>query len=190
MKRKRDLEKWLEDDEARSRPYRAVRLDTLLGAFGSREEGALFWGGSSSFQAFVELRLAYIHGLYFATVLLALASIEQEIAGSLHAAGLNDAANMSLLSLLAAARDRGIITKKEFTAFNKLREVRNAYAHFRAPTSPTHVARRALAGNTSSDALLESDARQGLKALASFIVRRGSRPTHVPHIVSRRKSRA
>jgi hypothetical protein len=184
MKRAKNLEKWLEQDEAKSRPYRAVRLRTLLAALGPPEDSQIFFGGFSPFHTFVELKLAYIHGLYLASTLLALAIIEQEIAGSLHITGDDDAAKASLSSLLAIARKRSVITDGEYKAFNKLREVRNSYAHFRAPMDPTHVARRALAQETDLDGVLKSDATRGLKALTSFLNRRATgsrarRPTRV-----------
>lgn len=174
MKRAKDLEKWLEEDEAKSRPYRAARLRTVLAALGPPEDNAIFWGGISPFQAFSELKLAYIHGLYLATVLLALSIIEQEIAGSLHAAGDNEAATANLSSLLDAAREHRVITDAEYRAFNRLRDIRNSYAHFRSPMHRTWIARRAVAKNTDLDGVLKSDATLGLKAVSSFIARRNS----------------
>jgi predicted XRE-type DNA-binding protein len=188
-KRPKDLVKWLEYDEARSRPYRAARLRTLLDCLGHSDDGTLFWGGTNSFQAFVELKLAYIHGLYLATVLLSLSCIEQEIAGSFHAGGMDDAATATLSSLLDVALEQHFITKAEYEAFNRLRAVRNSYTHFRAPMHRTHIAQRALASDTSLDEVLESDALLGVKAITSFLARGRRRVAPPPPSMPRRKRR-
>jgi len=71
-----ELQNWLEQDEAGSRSYRAERLAKLLAVI--PEEEMVFFGGLASAQAYTEIRLSYIHGLYLSTVLLALACIEQD----------------------------------------------------------------------------------------------------------------
>lgn len=164
-----ELQDWLEQDEAISRPYRAERLKKLLAVI--PEEEMVFFGGLASAQAYTEIRLAYIHGLYLSTVLLALACIEQELAGVLHIRGTDSAANARLEKLLKESLTRGIITTGEFQTFDHLREVRNSYTHFRSPTDRTAWARRAMATDTPIDDVLEADATSALSALGSFINR-------------------
>jgi hypothetical protein len=129
------------------------------------------FGGLASAQAYTEIRLAYIHGLYLSTVLLALACIEQELAGALHIRGMESAANARLEKLLKEGLTTGIITTEEFQTFDHLREVRNSYTHFRPPTHRTAWARRAMATDTPIDDILEADAAGALSALGSFLNR-------------------
>lgn len=164
-----ELQDWLEQDEAVSRSHRAERLSKLLAVL--PEEEMVFFGGLASAQAYIEIRLAYIHGLYLSTVLLALACIEQELAGALHIRGMDSAANARLEKLLKEGLTTGIITTGEFQTFDRLREVRNSYTHFRPPTHRTAWARRAMATDIPIDDILEADAAGALFALGSFIDR-------------------
>jgi hypothetical protein len=164
-----ELQNWLEQDEAASRLHRANRLAKLL-AFLPEEE-MVFFGGLASAQAYVEVRLAYIHGLFLSTVLLALACFEQELAGVLHMKGMDGAASARLEKLLQEGLAQAIIITEEFQTFDHLREVRNSYTHFRSPTHPTGWARRAMATDTAIDDILEADATGALSALGSFIDR-------------------
>ena len=167
-----ELQDWLEQDEAVSRSHRAERLSKLLAVL--PDEEMVFFGGLASAQAYIEIRLAYIHGLYLSTVLLALACIEQELAGALHTRGMDSAAHARLENLLKESLTTGIITSVEFKTFNRLREVRNSYTHFRPPTHRTAWARRAMATDVPVDDILEADAVGALSALGSFIDRSAS----------------
>jgi hypothetical protein len=166
-----DLISWLESDEERSRPHRALRLKTLLKAMKIPEGGLGFQGGLGSAQAFGEIRLAYIHGLFLTTVLLALACIEQEIAGTLHIQGWDKAANASLETLLLAAKQRKIIDEREYLTFNRLRSVRNAYAHYRNHSHPAHLVQRAMRDGSDLDGVLAQDALHAISCLGTFLIR-------------------
>jgi len=63
------------------------------------------YGGMSAAQAFGEMRLAFLHGLFLSIVLLALACIEQEIAGILHIAEDDSAARARFETLIRRARN-------------------------------------------------------------------------------------
>jgi hypothetical protein len=104
-------------------------------------------------------------------VLLALACIEQELAGALHIQGMDSAANARLEKILKEGLTKGTITAEEFQTFDHLREVRNSYTHFRSPTHPTALMRRAMATDTPIDDILEADATGALSALSSFLDR-------------------
>ena len=166
-----ELITWLDGDEAKSRPYRARRLARLLEVVIIPSNGIMFWGGSNSAQCFSELRLAFIHGLYLSTVLLVLAFIEQEIAGLLHAGGWDEARSAPLEKLLREARQRSVISEGEFKSFERLRDVRNAYAHFRHFDHPTAWHNRAMSAETDLDGILESDVDVALQALGTFLSR-------------------
>lgn len=166
-----DLMAWLEKDELRSRPYRAERLDELLSIFDSPRENVLFRGGTISHQSYTELRLAFIHGLYLSTVLLALACIEQELAGEQYAQGMDDAARTNLENLLHEAKRSGDIDDELFDEINQLRVVRNSYAHYRPPTHLKSYIQRSVRQVDQSIDLSKADALKALHVLAKFINR-------------------
>lgn len=167
-----DLQGWLERDEAGSRPYRAKRLQVLLEALKVTHDGFGLYGGMCSAQAFAEMRLAFIHGLFLSTVLLALACIEQELAGMLHAAGHDDAARARLETLVLTARELDILTDDQVHTVNRLRQIRNAYAHFREWSESTSWLNRALTEGKAIEEVLEADAINAMEILGSFIGRR------------------
>ncbi len=166
-----ELVSWLESDEAKSRPYRANRLKWLLETFGSSEAEIMFFGGEDSHYIYLELRLAFIHGLYLSTVILVLSCIEHELAGALYAGGSDDSARAPLEVLLKRARETNVINDYLFTRINGLRDIRNAYAHFRPPTHATSSIRRALKGDVDRHELSQNEATQALQVLSTFIAR-------------------
>lgn len=166
-----ELIAWLETDEAASREWRARRLRYLLEAIQAPKED-MFFHGEESLHSFNEVRLAYIHGLYLATVLLSLSCIEREVAGRLYAMGWEKAKGAKLEELISKAHEQGIISDEESDTFQHLRRVRNSYAHFKPPLHSSSLTGRALDQNTLPDEVLMVDARKAIEALGSFFDRR------------------
>ena len=168
-----ELITWLETDESASREWRARRLRYFLEAIESPEE-RMFFQGEESMHSFNEVRLAYVHGLYLATVLLSLACIEREMAGRLYAVGWEKAKDAKLEELLSKAHERGIISDEESDTFQRLRRVRNSYAHFKLPLDSSSLIGRALDQNTLPNEVLMVDAQKAIEALGGFFKRRPS----------------
>ena len=166
-----ELVAWLEADEASSHESRAHRLRHLLKAIQPPEEG-MFFQGEESLYSFGEVRLAYIHGLYLATVLLSLSCIEREVAGRLYGASWEEAKGASLEKLLSKAQEQGIISDAESDTFQHLRRVRNSYAHFKPPLHSSSLTCRALNQNVLPSEVLIADAQKAVEALGSFFKRR------------------
>lgn len=166
-----ELFAWLEADEAASRPYRTNRLKLLLEIFSSEQSNVLFQGGEDSYHIYLEMRLAFIHGLYFSVIVLALSCIEHELAGALYGQGLNDSARASLENLLNTAREVGLIDSVLYGRINSLRDIRNARAHFRPPLHPKGTVRRALQLELPTHDLSEREAVDALRVLAVFMAR-------------------
>jgi hypothetical protein len=92
---------FLETDDVKRRPKRATRLAVFDHIF----EGSSirFLGGRDSFNAYRELRSAFVDGLYQATVLLTLSCVEKELGAKLFARGVTDAGDFSIGSLCRIA---------------------------------------------------------------------------------------
>jgi hypothetical protein len=166
------LAHWLEQDDAGSRPHRAQRAKQVLDSIAFPESGFLFFGGMESSQSFTEARLAYVNGLYLATVLLALVVVEQELAGTLYAAGVEKAKNLKLEDLLSVSVEERFITQDEHELLNKLREIRNAYSHYRPVSHPSNLARRSMDIGAPMEDVLKDDALNALKAINALVQRR------------------
>ena len=166
-----ELIAWLETDEAASRERRAHRLRHLLEAIQMPKEGLSF-RGEASLHSFDEVRLAYIHGLYLATVLLSLACIEREVAGRLYTVGWEEAKDAGLEKLISKAHERGIISDAEADTFQHLRSIRNSHAHFKLPLHSSSLTCRALDQNLLPNEVMMIDAQKAVEALGSFFGRR------------------
>ena len=162
---------WLETEEAASRESRAHRLSHLLEVIQLPKDG-IFFQGETSLQAFEEARLAYIHGLYLATVLLSLTCVEREIAGRLHAAGWEEAKRAKLEALLSEAHTRGMISDWELGALQNLRRTRNSQAHFRRPKAASSMTSRVVAQNMTANEVFMENAEQAIETLGRFLARR------------------
>src|SRR5580704_2347053 len=89
-----DLDEWLREDDAKSRPFRAERAREMMAACPIAETGVMTSGGEETMTAFFEARLAYVNGLYLCTVLSALAVLERHFTALLYGAGLESAKRM------------------------------------------------------------------------------------------------
>jgi hypothetical protein len=166
-----ELRVWLEADEAKSRPHRAKRLQSLLEIFSTNESEVMFRGRTVSFSIYTELRLAFIHGLFLTTFILALACIEQELAGALYARGTNQAARDTLDNLLRESLAIGEIDAPLFESITKLKDLRNSTAHYRPPLHEKGAVRRAIREDKLLHELSLEEATFALTVLASFINR-------------------
>jgi hypothetical protein len=81
------LEQWLQEDDRKSRPFRAERVREVP----NTRRGSDYVGGPETMSALVEARLAYVNGLYLCTILSTLAVLERHFAGMLYAKGLESA---------------------------------------------------------------------------------------------------
>ena len=166
-----ELIAWLETDEEASRESRARRLRHLLEAIQPHEEG-MFFQGEESMHSFNEVRLAYIHGLYLATVLLSLACIEREVAGRLYVLGWGKVKDAGLEKIISKAQEQGILSDAESDTFQRLRRIRNSYAHFKPPLHLSSLEYRALDQNLLTHEVMMTDAQKAIEALGSFFKRR------------------
>lgn len=164
-----EILQWAKTDEEKARPSRARRISKLLNLMPLPEEGFGLHDGETSPYLFNELRVAYSYGLYLSVVLIALAFLEKQIAATLYGMGIDAAAKLSLEKLLIRATEKHLIDYETFQGIGRLRELRNAYAHFREPGHEEGMARRVMAADTSAEGVLESDADDALKIVGAFI---------------------
>lgn len=164
------LNNWLERDDAASRPYRAQRLELLVKEYG--QEGIrLFHGGPISARAFEEARQAYLHGLFIACTIMCQVCLEHMLSGMFRTVGRDDLNGATFERLLLEARSEHFLSNEEFELFNRLRKVRNPYAHARPPLTRGTLERRALEEDSDVDVIVEEDAEMAIKALLSLCQR-------------------
>ncbi len=159
---------WLKLQDEQSLGSRTRRLSYVMeviqvppGTFGR-------FHGEISYLCYEEVRLAYIHGLYLATVLLSLSYVEHQLAGQFHGAGESWVKDARLEKLLEEAYQRGMLSDEEFKVFDDLRGIRNSYAHFRHPGHATGLLNRSVDQNALPRDVMKADAERALGAFGSF----------------------
>ncbi len=160
-----ELVAWLEADEASSRPYRAGRLRLLIDEYGDEGEIRLFPGGPASVEAFQEARLAYLHGLFLGCVVLCQVCVEHMLAGIFRMSGRDDLNRAGFQKLLREARAERFLSEDEFELFDRLRMLRNPYAHPRSPDDAESMMGRAFRTGTPFEDQVAQDAELAIVAL-------------------------
>src|SRR3712207_4923736 len=120
-----DLGAWPEDDDASSRPFRALRLRLLADAYGTGRTHRLLPGVEARALAFEEARRTYLDGSFLACVLVAQTCVEHMLAGLFRLAGRDDLDRATYQRLLAEARRECFLSDDEFALFDRLRTLRN-----------------------------------------------------------------
>jgi len=160
----------LADDEARSRPFRAERLRLLLEEYGL-EGIRLFPGGLISAIAFEEARQAYLHGLLIACIIMCQVCLEHMLLGLFRQSGRDNLNRTTFEKLLREARDDQLLSEDEFELFDRLRTIRNPYAHPRTPTGRGSLIRRALDEDTTIEEVFLEDSKLAIKSLLKLCQR-------------------
>ncbi len=172
MKRLTDDEivTWLKADETASRPCRVDRMHLLLDHFGQNRD-MLFFGGVIPAQAFEEMRLAYLNGLYISCVVVSQIVIEHILAGLLDLSGRTTLEGAGFQRLTEEARAEGYISEKEFEDLIRLRRLRNPYTHSRPVMHDSCVIRRAAETGSHPLELFKQDAETALAIVAGLLSR-------------------
>ena len=163
-------EGWLDNED---RACRSDRLDRLrwIARIAPRSDIWTFPGSDLSLYLFEEARYCFVYGQFLATVVLGMAYIERTLAAWFYAAGRDDLERASFIRLLSEARDQGWLRDQEYADLERIRQLRNPLAHFRAWGRPETIQRRALEAGASAYELIERDAREVLAAVMSMLSR-------------------
>ena len=111
-----------------------------------------------------EIRYCFAYGQFIAASLLGLAYIERTLAAYFYASGRNDLERAPLNKLLIAAQTHGLISSDQRDELERIRQTRNAYAHFRRPGREEEVESRAIADDESFYGIIEQDATAVVEA--------------------------
>ncbi len=161
---------WLEADEANSRPYRVERMGLLLDLFG--QNGYMqFFGGVIPVEAFEEMRLAYLNGLYISCVVVSQLLVEHLLAGMFNLAGRTDIEGAGFQKLTGEALAEGLISADEFDRLEKLRKLRNPYTHSKPIMHESCFIRRAADAGCHPVALFKQDAEVALAVVSNLLLR-------------------
>jgi hypothetical protein len=162
-----ELEERLRESDEESRTERALRLADLL-LIGQPEDGCMLFGGTESMNALLEARSSYIEGLYLAAILTAQICIEKLLSAAIELES-SASRDMSYAHLLSEALARGWLGEYEYNLFDRLRQLRNPYAHHRSVRHHKSLERRAIDSGETTEDLLKCDARAMVGALLHLV---------------------
>ena len=89
---------------------------------------------------------------------------KRTLAAYFYAAGRNDLQRATLSDLLGEAQSHGLIDRDQLEELERIRQTRNAYAHFRRPGREDAVEYRAIVDDESFYGIIEQDATAVVEA--------------------------
>lgn len=165
-----EIELHLDAEDASLRDERRERTIFLM-RLGQPESGWVFLNGDGVIRPWEELRTAYIHGCYQATLLIGQSFLEN-LLGGVAAMTERDAGKPGLRRLLLVAWEEGWLLEREFEEFDALAELRNPYAHYRSFRHHDSLRARAMESEEDPDRILKRDCEHFLVRLHEFVHRR------------------
>ena len=162
--------KWLENEDRRCFEDRLSRLEWLVSKSPAAESW-VFPGGLHAKSLFEETRYCFVYAQFLATILLGLAYIELTLAALFYGAGRNDLKRAGFAVLLKEARTYGLINCVEFQDLERIRNKRNAYAHFRKPGHKERVEYRAIHEHAVPYSVIEGDATDVIAAALNIVAK-------------------
>jgi len=165
-----EIEEHLDREDVSLREGRRERT-IFLTRLGYPTEGIVFLNGDNVMRPWMELRTAFIHGCFQASLLIGQSFLENLLGG---VAEFSDKASGKprLRDLLLVAKEKGWLLDGEFSEFDALTKLRNPYAHYRSFRNPDSLMARAAATGQDPDAILQSDCERFLIRLHGFVHRR------------------
>jgi len=142
----------------------------LLDRFG-QSGYMLFFGGVVPAQAFEEMRLAYLNGLYISCVVVCQIIVEHILAGFFEMANRTDLEGAGFQKLTEAGLADGYISQEEFAGLDHLRRLRNPYTHSKPIMHHTCFIRRAAETGNPPAQLFKQDAETALTVVSRLLSR-------------------
>ena len=153
----------LDRKDAVNRDDRVTRLAWMAERINS-EEYRFEMGGLLGKSLFEEMRYCFAYSQFIAASLVGLAYIERTLAAHFYAAGRKDLQRATLRDLLGEAQSHGLIDRDQLEELERIRQTRNAYAHFRRPGREDAMEYRAIVDDESFYGIIEQDATAVVEA--------------------------
>lgn len=162
--------RWLEDEDAASRPFRTSRLAFVANEYGPQRH-LLIPGGFIPMYAFEEARWCYVNGHFIGCVFLCQVILEHILAGQFYLMGRDRIAESGFKILCTEAEIKRFISAEERKLFDNLRVKRNPYAHPRSMDSADRIERRMILEESYMDEILNKDARLAIGTVFRLLKR-------------------
>ena len=164
-----DSANWIRNEDSDCFEDRLSRLEWLVNRTPTEDYWA--FGGWLAKSLFEEMRYSFVYAQFLAVVLLGLSYIEISLAASFYQSGRNDLQRAAFSKLLKEALAGGLINDKEFDDLERLRKVRNTYAHFRKPGHDEGIEARSIYGNDQPYGIVEEDGKAVISVAFRLVAR-------------------
>lgn len=154
----------LEAVDTRTRSERAARVRWLNGVIPRRHS---FGMPLETFFVFDEAQGCFVNGTFVAAVVLAASFVEHWFVAKLSERGFEREAGRGLASCIKTAKAAGIVHPTLLAKVDRLREIRNPFAHLKSFDHEHTVGRRLMKSPQDPRALLERDAKDALEVMYS-----------------------
>ena len=161
--------RFLELQDQKSREHRARRMAKLVKVIQMPRHGFLMHGAEVTSTGFEEARLAYVNGLYLSCIMVSLLVVERHIAGLLYGAGYEPAKEARAIDLVKEASKRALLNNRQMKNIERLRKIRNDYAHFRGFNRTDSNFRRSVELRLAPFLILAKDATLSLQVMAEVM---------------------
>lgn len=151
----------LERYDARSRQARAERI---MWASQKSTLPSAFEGSMVQLRLLEEARVCYVYGRYMAALLCALAFVEHALSEELELRLVERPRN-NFWEAIQLARAEGIASPDVLNRVDRLRVVRNTYAHKSADVGENSLYERFRTGKVHPEVVLEADAQASIEVM-------------------------
>lgn len=153
----------VESDDMR----RAGRADRIQWLSEHQNHGGLIQGPMDTLAVLHEARDCFVEGHYIAALLMAVAFIEHTIAGELIERDLAKY-GISFIDSIKVAGEREVFPGDMLSRADRLREIRNPFAHRKSPTHQHSFGNRFIQSRSHPTTILEQDAKDALALMYAF----------------------
>jgi hypothetical protein len=153
----------VESDDMR----RAGRADRIQWLSEYQIHGGMIQGPMDTLAVLGEARDCFVEGHYIAALLLAVAFIEHTIADELIERDFAEY-GISFTNSIKVARERDVFPGDMLSRADRLREIRNPFAHRKSPTHQHTFPNRFIQSRSHPRTILEQDAKDALALMYAF----------------------
>lgn len=153
--------------EQKSVPIRAARIRWLNRVI-PRNYG--FGMPLETAFVFMEAKNAFIYGCFVSCTMMAAAFVEHWLASRLRGRGYKKSADGGLRAIIECCRENALIADALLLRVDRLRQIRNPFAHLKDYDHPHGLNRRIMSARTDPETLLEQDAKDSLTTMYSIAI--------------------
>jgi hypothetical protein len=152
----------LERNDKASVPIRAVRARWLRKRIPKK---IAFWMPMETGFVFGEAAACFVDGHFVATIMLAASFVDHWLTSGLAHRGYGNEAKRGLEATIKVAKKKKLVDPFLLDAVNKLRLIRNPFAHLKLTDSDYKIGSRAVQMREPPEVLLEKDAKEAIIAM-------------------------